>query len=53
MRYNVEDGKGYFILGMTYCNALEAREAIAKYAVAFGYKVKLNLMNVLGLELGA
>ena len=27
---------------MTYANATEAREAIAKYAVSFGYKLNLN-----------
>ena len=42
VRDNGQDGKGYFILGMTYGNTAEAREAIAKYVVSFGNKLKLN-----------
>ena len=30
------------MLGMTFGNAKEAREAISKYAIQFGYKLKLN-----------
>ena len=30
------------MLGMTFANAKEAREAISKYAIQFGYKLKIN-----------
>ena len=41
VRYDGE-GEGHFMLGMTFANAEEARVAISKYAVCFGYKLKLN-----------
>ena len=40
--YDGADGQGYFMLGMTFTNVVEAREAINKYVVMFGYKLKLN-----------
>ncbi|XVE62979.1 hypothetical protein DITRI_Ditri06bG0162900 [Diplodiscus trichospermus] len=42
MQYNEDDGQGYFVLGMTFAHAKEAREAIGAYGVKFGYKLKIN-----------
>ena len=42
VRYDAQLGQGHLMLGMTFGNAKEAREAITKYAVQFGYKLKLN-----------
>ena len=32
----------HFVLGMPFANAIEAREAIAKYVIAFSKKLKIN-----------
>ena len=41
-RVHYDGDQGHFILGMTFANAGEAREAIAKYAVAQGKKLKIH-----------
>ena len=41
-RYDGCNGQGHFIVGMTFANTKEARDAIAKYVVLFRYKLKRN-----------
>ena len=42
VRYEGSQPQGSFTLGMTFANAKLARDALAPYAVLYGYKLKLN-----------
>ena len=39
-RFNIEDQRPYFILGMTFANAYEVRESITKYCISRGVALK-------------
>ena len=42
MRYDRDDENPHFLLGMTFSNATEVREALAKYSVAKGKDLRLK-----------
>ncbi|XP_048228242.1 uncharacterized protein LOC125369516 [Ricinus communis] len=42
VRYDEGDRQSHFMLGMTFANANEARQAIANYGVALSVKLKIN-----------
>ena len=41
-RVHYDGNQGHFMLGMTFTNAAEAREAIAKYAIVEGKKLEIH-----------
>ena len=42
VRYDVDDDNPHFLIGMTFSNAKEVREALTKYAVAKGKDLRLK-----------
>ena len=42
VRYNSNDGTPFFMLGMSFSNAIAVREALARYGVAEGKKLKIK-----------